>query len=85
MRMRPHEAAMSTLRDGVLPEGVVEAVPFDTASAIKFLTMFTGQNFGADLIAWERWFKENASEEYLKSCYDRLDVMSRRRGTKTTQ
>jgi hypothetical protein len=74
MRLNPHDAALRTLD---MDEAVQEATPLSRASAIAFLSMFTGQSFGEDADAWRRWFAENSSKEYLDECYRRIEETAR--------
>jgi hypothetical protein len=80
MRLRPHEAALAALRTPDLPNGVEEATPFSRDTAVRYLSMFTGQEFGDDVVAWEKWFANHDSTEYIERCYSELEAKVSRQG-----
>jgi hypothetical protein len=74
MRLRPHEAALFALRENC--DNTDIAIPYSRDSAIRFLEIFTSQNFGDDVSQWSDWLSR-LSESELDRLYHQLEVYSK--------
>lgn len=76
MRLRPHLAALAALEEED-SLGYEEAMPYGgKPGAVRFLEMFTAQQFGGDLASWCAWFADRSPDE-INELYVKLEAYSK--------